>query len=261
MAPRKWTTNEQEEFLQPWYKKYKELGYMKRREYTKFYTDLFEAWFKRFPESAVLFGEDASRPLSEKQKEKLNAATEECKEKLKNRFKNCLGSTKAGCQSKASANVVFKTVLASMAEGEKHGCSLQETEAYSKLFYGERLKESIAQKLGVASSDLGKQDIQRIKEETCALYAGESEEVKQQVRAFIQSLKDEQGKKGKSCVASNGQKDITRNIDMLPAVVTKFMNGLSKSTGWAFSLLARGPLPDDESNTDCYRREIQRDLL
>ncbi|KAF8452159.1 hypothetical protein L210DRAFT_3499220 [Boletus edulis BED1] len=207
MAPRKWTTNEQKKFLQPWYKKYKELG-----------------------------------PLSEKQKEQLNAATEECKEKLKNRFKNCLGSTKAGRQSKASANVVFKTVPASVAEGEKRDRSLQETEAYSKLFYGEQLKESITQRLGVSSSDLGKQDIQRIKEERPMC-----------LHAFIQSSKDEQGKKSKSCIALNSQKDITRNIEMLPAMVTKFMSGLSESMDLAFSLLAGGPLPDDESNTECYR--------
>ncbi|KAG6373517.1 hypothetical protein JVT61DRAFT_6155 [Boletus reticuloceps] len=225
---------------------------MKRKQYTLFFANLFKVWFQHFPESVALFGENTSGPLSEAQQAQLAAAVNEHKEKLKNRFKNYLGSTKAGRQSRAGAQSVFKTVLASIAEGEKCERNLQEIEAYSKLFYDIQLKDAIAQRLGVASSKLGKQSIQKIKEEMRALYIAEPEDVKQQVRDFIMTAKGEKGKGNKSCASPTDQIDPYRNIKMLAAIVNQFLTGLNKSTGWAFSLLAGGPSLDVQMNIDCY---------
>jgi hypothetical protein len=76
---------------------------MKKKQYTIFFANLYEAWFERFPERAVLFGDPTNSPLSPEQEQQLGNAWYQ---QLKNRFNNLFRSTKAGRQSKAEANDV-----------------------------------------------------------------------------------------------------------------------------------------------------------
>jgi hypothetical protein len=50
MAPRKWTTSEQEVWLEPWYQKFAEKQSDKSRNHKNFFADLYERWFEAFPE-------------------------------------------------------------------------------------------------------------------------------------------------------------------------------------------------------------------
>jgi hypothetical protein len=50
MAPPKWTTKEQEEWLEPWYEKYSIKLSEKCRNFSNFFADLNEQWFDAFPE-------------------------------------------------------------------------------------------------------------------------------------------------------------------------------------------------------------------
>ena len=87
-------------------------------------------------------------------------------------------------------------MLSSVTEGEKKGQSYQEVEAYSKLFFKGRIREAISEKLAVMGAELGRMDIQHIKDETRTLYLAEPEEVKQQVREFTKTGKRDAKQQG-----------------------------------------------------------------
>lgn len=50
MAPPKWTSVEQEAWLQPWYEKFKAKQSEKNKNYKNFFADLSEQWFEEFLE-------------------------------------------------------------------------------------------------------------------------------------------------------------------------------------------------------------------
>ncbi|KAG1734229.1 uncharacterized protein EDB91DRAFT_1084137 [Suillus paluster] len=50
MAPWKWTSSEQEEWLSPWYEKYHEKQSDKAKNWANFFTDLVGEWLEVFPE-------------------------------------------------------------------------------------------------------------------------------------------------------------------------------------------------------------------
>ena len=89
-------------------------------------------------------------------------------------------------------------MLSSVTEGEKKGRSYQEVEVYSKLFFEGRIREAISEKLAVTGAELGRMDIQCIKDETHTLYLAEPEEVKQQVREFAKTRKQDAKQQGTS---------------------------------------------------------------
>jgi hypothetical protein len=53
---------------------------MKKKQYTIFFANLYEAWFERFPERAVLFGDPTNSPLSPEQEQQLGNAVKKRKE-------------------------------------------------------------------------------------------------------------------------------------------------------------------------------------
>ena len=53
---------------------------MKKKQYTIFFANLYEAWFERFPEQAVLFGDSMGSPLSLEQEQQLGNAVKKRKE-------------------------------------------------------------------------------------------------------------------------------------------------------------------------------------
>ena len=75
-------------------------------------------------------------------------------------------------------------------------------EAYSKLFFEGHIREAISEKLAVTGAELGRMDIQCIKDETCALYLAEPEEVKQQVREFAKTGKRDAKQQGTSVLGA-----------------------------------------------------------
>lgn len=250
MAPQRWTTNEQEEFLVPWYKEYMETT-MKKKQYSIFFANLSEEWFQRFPEQTALFG-DTNIPLTKEQQLQLNAAVKKRKDvstqmgiimsyspwhkQLKNRFKNLFGSSKVGWQSKAEANDAFKLVVDCMyEETEKGHRGYQEVEAYSKLYFKDRIKGAISEKLAATGEEIGKMSIQRIKEETHALYLSEPEDVKQKVREFAKTAKRESKRKieaasgAQEIWASEINEKLVARVILLHQLTYHISSGTSKS--------------------------------
>jgi hypothetical protein len=102
-----------------------------------------------------------------------------------------------GRQAKANANDVFDAVVRKITECEKPTRMLQEREAYSKLYYADRVQKSIQETLKVAQETQSLTNGQRValvKKETAALYAGESEEIKAKVKEYIHAQKEERCK-------------------------------------------------------------------
>ncbi|KAG2058704.1 hypothetical protein BDR06DRAFT_1003895 [Suillus hirtellus] len=103
---------------------------------------------------------------------------------------------------------------------------LQEHEAYSKLYYADRVQKSIQEMLKVAQA-------------TQSLTNGESKEIKAKVREYIHAQKEERGKEKLSLgmmKISNGV-----NLTKLATIANQFLKGLTDATGLSFSLLVGGP--------------------
>ncbi|KAG2152985.1 uncharacterized protein EDB93DRAFT_1102753 [Suillus bovinus] len=171
----------------------------------------------------------------------------------------CLGTTKAGQQAKADATDVFKAVLWSVAESEKPTCSLQEAEAYSKLYYHMCIKATADEVLKAEAELLQAENktltngkyIAIVKQHTASLYSGETDEVKVEVQRYIENQKTRTQKDDEAGTWSEG--NYARNIEKLAAITNKFLKGLAEATGFTFSLLAGGPSPESSSAIDVYR--------
>ncbi|KAG2069412.1 hypothetical protein BDR04DRAFT_1156617 [Suillus decipiens] len=258
MAPQKWTSPEQDEWLAPWYDKYCAKQTEKNKNWLNFFADLNETWFIAYPEQRPASLPPVG-PLTQDEMLVMDKACDERKEKLKNCFKNSLGMTKAGRQAKADATDVFKAILRSVAESEKPMHSLQEAEAYSKLYYHTCIK-AMADEVLKAEAELlqaenktltnGKR-ITIVKQHTASLYSGETDEVKAEVQRYIENQKTWTQKDDEAGTWS--EDNYARNIEKLTAIANKFLKGLAEATGFTFSLLVGGPSPESNGSINVYR--------
>ncbi|KAG1879030.1 hypothetical protein F4604DRAFT_1679493 [Suillus subluteus] len=102
MAPPKWTSDEQEEWLKPYYEAYLVKQSEKCRNYRNFFMDLYENWFEAFPELRPT-GVTALGPTMLEELNEMKSVEDARKVKLHNRFKNNFGAMKAGRKAKAHA--------------------------------------------------------------------------------------------------------------------------------------------------------------
>ncbi|KAG1858007.1 hypothetical protein DFJ58DRAFT_840482 [Suillus subalutaceus] len=264
MAPWKWTSPEQEEWLSPWYEKYRAKQSDKAKNWANFFTDLLGEWLELFPEprpaTLPLIG-----PLTRDEIIIMDQAEADRKKKLENCFKNSLGATKTGRQAKAKAANVFHAVLKSVTEGEKPTRSLQEVEAYSKLYYQRCVKSIVDNKLKAAAELLQAENkaltngmhVAIVKKETANLYEVETNEVKAEVQRYIEDAKM---RKDNEKDRMWSEDDYAKNLEKLAAMVNKFLKGLADATGFSFSLLAGGPSPELSGLIDVYRQVNYADL-
>ncbi|KAG1801202.1 uncharacterized protein BJ212DRAFT_1305115 [Suillus subaureus] len=127
----------------------------------------------------------------------MDQAEADRKKKLENCFKNSLRATKTGCQARAEATNIFSAVLKSVTEVQKPMHSLQEVEAYSKLYYQRCIKSIVNNKLKAEAEALQAKNkaltngmrVAIIKKETANLYKVETNEVKVEVWRYIEDAK------------------------------------------------------------------------
>ncbi|KAG1731825.1 uncharacterized protein EDB91DRAFT_1084917 [Suillus paluster] len=243
MAPHKWTTSEQEVWLELWYQMFSEKQSNKSRNHKNFFADLFEKWFEAFPEPRPTHIIEPGPLTLEEHNEAIDKrkAISVVDIKLHTRFKNNFSGSKVGRQAKANASDVFDAVVRKITECEKPTRMLQEHEAYSKLYYADRVQKSIQETLKVAQATQSLTNGQRValvKKETAALYAGESEEIKAKVKEYIHAQKEEHGKEKAEPWSDEDQQ---RNLTKLATVANQFLKGLADATGLSFSLLVGGP--------------------
>ncbi|KIK34905.1 hypothetical protein CY34DRAFT_17392 [Suillus luteus UH-Slu-Lm8-n1] len=237
MAPPRWTTKEQEEWLQPWYEKYLGKQGKQCRNFSNFFADLNEQWFDAFPEPHP-HNYTTVGPLM---KEEWDEAIHTRKNKLYIHFKNTFGGSRAGRQAKAKATHTLNAVVRMITECEKPTCTLQEREAYSKLYYADCIQQSVQETLKLEEQRqplTNSQHVALVKKKTAALYEGESEEVKSKVKEYIIAQKNQ-------CMQNQPElwnvEDQERNFTKLAAIANQLLKGLADATGLAFSLLVGGP--------------------
>ncbi|KAG1861298.1 hypothetical protein F4604DRAFT_1929887 [Suillus subluteus] len=259
MAPPKWSTPEQEAWLGPWYEKYHAKQSDRAKNWANFFTDLLGEWLDVFPEPRPA----TVPPIGLLTRDELvimdqvEAERKRCSQKLENHFKNSLRSTKTGRQAKAEATNIFNVVLKSVTECEKPTHSLQEVEAYSKLYYQRRVQVMVDNRLKAEAEALQAENkaltngmhVAIAKKVAANLYKGETNEVKAEVRKYIEDAKMHRDNKKEGMWSED---DYGRNIEKLATMVNKFLTGLADATGFSFSLLAGGPSPELGGLIDVY---------
>ncbi|KAG1897937.1 uncharacterized protein F5891DRAFT_982142 [Suillus fuscotomentosus] len=233
MAPPKWTTKEQEEWLQPWYEKYSGKQGEKCRNFNNFFADLNEQWFDVFPEPRPNNCTTVGPLTKEEWDEAIDA------------HKNA--------KAKAKATDAFDAVVRRTTECEKPTRTLQEHEAYSKLYYADRIQQSVRETLKLAEEQQPLTNGRRVallKKETATLYAGESEEVKSKVKEYIMAQKNQRMQNQPETWSVEDQK---QNLTKLAAVANQFLKGLADTTGLVFSLLVGGPSAELGGLIDAWR--------
>ncbi|KAG1845929.1 hypothetical protein C8R48DRAFT_677959 [Suillus tomentosus] len=135
-----------------------------------------------------------------------------------------------------------------------HG-KLQEQEAYSKLYYCDRIKPTVQEKLAAVKEERKLTNGERvalIKKETAALYVNETPEVKARVKEYLEEQKQQKVQDKEEGPWSKSEANQSQNLDKLAAVANKFLKGLADATGMSFSLLAGGPSPEAQGQIDVY---------
>ncbi|KAG2105030.1 uncharacterized protein F5147DRAFT_654225 [Suillus discolor] len=251
MAPPKWTSDEQEEWLKPYY----EAVPCKAKN---FFVDLYENWFEAFPEPR-LTGVTALGPMTLEELNEMKLAEDTRKVKLHNRFKNNFGATKAGRKAKAHATNIIDAVVQKITECEKPTRRLQEQEAYSKLYYCDCIKPTIQEKLAAVKEErklTNGEWVAPVKKETAALYINEMPKVKARVKEYLEEQKQQKVQDKEEGLWSKSEANQSQNLDKLAAVANKFLKGLADATGMSFSLLAGGPSPEAQGQIDVYSFHI-----
>ncbi|KAG2359748.1 hypothetical protein BDR07DRAFT_1487915 [Suillus spraguei] len=183
MAPTKWSTPEQEAWLGPWYEKYCAKQSDRAKNWANFFTDLLGEWLDVFPEPRPA----TVPPIGLLTRDKL-VIMDHAEAERKKGHHHCkiLRSTKTEWQAKAEATNIFNAVLKSFTECEKPTCSIQEVEAYSKLYYQRCVKFMVDNRLKEEAEVLQAENkaltngmrVAIAKKEAANLYEGETNEVK-----------------------------------------------------------------------------------
>ncbi|KAF8139675.1 hypothetical protein EV363DRAFT_1392615 [Boletus edulis] len=210
MAPMKWTTTEQAEFLTGLYPRY--LEHTADKSYHRFWAELFTKWFARWPERATLFP-NTKGMLNAEQGEALGAAVDARKKRLQTWFRWHANESRRGrLQQKKSS--VFEKIPQITAEQQAGTIPAFGNNLTAVRKYAQELLES---------------EDGKIKEK-------------------IQLMYEMQEKISKATYDSDGEEEtdpaeIKRAIDDLPYVLARVAKLVKRRTRFAISFVCAGPGP------------------
>ncbi|KAH9832028.1 uncharacterized protein C8Q71DRAFT_714621 [Rhodofomes roseus] len=254
MVSKPWASPEQLEWFST--KRSAFLAAQKAGKVNEFFTEAESEFFAEWPEISRLFGPDATvEGLSEEELNEYGAALRRRKGQIHSKFYNDQSKTRHEKPKALSVQGLLST--------GGHGSSTrapQEVEVYSKLFYKDRIKDTVdAQKKDVPRS----KNIAVVRRETQVAYDNESEEVKREVRARVDALKASASAQvaerslTTTRTPADYQKCVTltmsqsyidwfaRAIDSVPQFLERLFAYLAEETGWAYSVMGGGPCPDE----------------
>ncbi|KAG1873105.1 hypothetical protein F4604DRAFT_1925596 [Suillus subluteus] len=195
MAPRRWASADEEEFVNLFYEKYQHC--QARRDYTTFWNPFYEAWGARFPEWLVVFPEiPLDEELNVEQKQIVSAMYDQQKLQLMYKLHNNWGSSKASRKAKNTGEKTRQSLVASIAAPQR-AHSLQSHEAYSKLYFTTHVKPAVdaevqclqhLAKLGNGMDEEGEKDIDTTTGDRSS--SSMEKEVKAEVAAYIECLNE-----------------------------------------------------------------------
>jgi hypothetical protein len=116
---------------------------------------------------------------------------------------------------------------------------LQDTEAYSKLYYASKLKSIVDAEVS-GTSLIQNKKFAKIREVTKREWANESDEVKEQVRAKKEEPRNLKSTEG----TTPSPEQYQESIDDLSFVGNAFLDHIRETTGWTGFMVLGGPKPD-----------------
>ncbi|KAG1855237.1 hypothetical protein F4604DRAFT_1685728 [Suillus subluteus] len=214
MAPRKWTSPEQEEWLAPWYGKYCAKQAEKIKNWPNFFADLNEKWFMAYPEQRPASLPPIG-PSTQDEKLVMDKASDERKE-----------------EAEAYSKLYYHTCIKATAD------EVLKTEA--ELLQAENKTLTNGKRVAI------------VKQHTVNLYSGETDDIKAEVQRYIESQKTQTDDEARTWSQDNYARQ-HRNLEKLATIANKLLKGLVEATGFTFSLLAGGPSPESSGSIDVYR--------
>ncbi|KAH9836853.1 uncharacterized protein C8Q71DRAFT_858050 [Rhodofomes roseus] len=265
MAPQRWTTEEQFEWLSAWGSSFRQ--HREASTLSRFWPEVAREWFKVFPERNTLYP-DFHGPLTEDEASALDKAIGNRAKRLRNWFNNKNGQK----ARKAESARVDLSIL--KPRGRR---ALQPTEVYSRKYYKDRVKPLVDDALKSGNYDKPAR-LNLIKRLTRETYEGEDPDIKAEVEAEVLAAKQELTESGdEGGDGDNEEHDATpassvnavyrqAAVDNLPAVMRQLFAELRRRTGWYFYTVGAGldaegrvssiAFHEEGSNTDDFSMSV-----
>ncbi|KAG1771526.1 hypothetical protein EDD22DRAFT_842759 [Suillus occidentalis] len=249
MAPPTKYSAEQIEFMATFHDQFLECK--ANKNYEPFWNPFFEAWGAKFPERAVVFKDiPLDVDLTEEQSTVLAEAWALRQRRLMEKFRNDLGTSKAGRRANGQHTATVKKMMKSIMKGstDRPTRVLQPWEMYSKTHYTkvkDAVKTEQEELKKVPSAEPAKKTtLGIVKRHVKAAFDNESEEVKAEVLAAIEAMKEAKSAEIEEAKKQDHDKDVMCSyISKIAAILTQFFEELHEMTDWAFTVLMGGPHP------------------
>ncbi|KAF8415035.1 hypothetical protein L210DRAFT_876303 [Boletus edulis BED1] len=235
MAPTKWTTPAQAEFLTGLHPTY--LEHTAEKTYHRFWAELYADWFTRWPERVVLFP-NVEGALNAVQGEALGAAVDARKKQLQTWFRwRANELRRSRLQQKKSS--VFEKIVA-----PKGSRIRTPTELYMLEHYDDRIKPQITAEQQAGHIPAFGNNLTVVRKYAQELLESEDGEIKEK----IQLMYEMQEKVSKATCDTDSEEEtdpaeIKRAIDDLPYALARVAKLVKRRTRFAISFVCAGPDP------------------
>ncbi|KAF8341777.1 hypothetical protein F5887DRAFT_1076366 [Amanita rubescens] len=215
----------------------------------RFHSELFEGWFKSWPEEPRVFGETWKKGdlLTEDNVKVLRKAIQTRQVQLNNYVR----WRAAGKVVRTRASGVLKGFINKERKPVKRARKNQKLELYSQKYYETRFKDQVDREIAdTAPLDETKKDFQKRKMTIYRKWRSfswekESEDVKEEIVALWNADENLDDEVADGEPDLDGTEDPVTNgyggcIDQLGELLTSFLRDLKDETGWAFTILGGG---------------------
>ncbi|KAG1817302.1 hypothetical protein EV424DRAFT_1347991 [Suillus variegatus] len=237
MAPQRWASPEEEEFVYTFYEQYQQC--QARRDYSTFWKPFYEAWGAKFPKWLVVFPEiPLDEELNGEQKQIVSKVYKERKLQLMHKLRNDWGSSKASRKAKNNREKTCASLIASITAPQR-ARALQSHKAYSKLYFATCVKPAVdaemqrlqhvanLAKLSNGMDERGEKDINDTTADDPTSSSMEKGQLPKRIAVIKQVTRELHD----------------RETPEVKAEVAAYIEQLNEKKRWSFSVLMGGPTP------------------
>ncbi|KAH9922229.1 uncharacterized protein B0H18DRAFT_1121046 [Fomitopsis serialis] len=242
MPPKSWATPEQLQFFKERIQGF--LAAQKANKVSQFMTETESEFFEKWPELTKMYGPDvALDDLTEEQMTKYGAALQKRKDQMRSKFYNDVYATRRDTPKA----LTLAALLPAAPPPAKR--APQRLEAYSKLYYQDKVKASVAD--ATKDEDVPEaRNINIVRRELASAFSLEPPEVQAEVQSYIQQQKAaiELAKKAAATMpslANRTPEEYNSAIKELPQFLGPLLKVASELTGLSISCYGGGPWPEE----------------
>ncbi|KAH9911487.1 uncharacterized protein B0H18DRAFT_1128635 [Fomitopsis serialis] len=242
MPPKSWATPEQLQFFKERIQGF--LAAQKANKVSQFMTETESEFFEKWPELTKMYGPDvALDDLTEEQMTKYGAALQKRKDQMRSKFYNDAYATRRDTPKA----LTLAALLPAAPPPAKR--APQRLEAYSKLYYQDKVKASVAD--ATKDEDVPEaRNINIVHRELASAFSLEPPEVQAEVQSYIQQQKAaiELAKKAAATMpslANRTPEEYNSAIKELPQFLGPLLKVASELTGLSISCYGGGPWPEE----------------